>query len=109
MAAPAASLPEPLRALAQRLGAEALGTAAAVTLEQRGWMRDDARSPERRFTAHQRIELTRPAFIWRARCGPLRAIRIEDALIALKRSRPTAHALRHRHPHTAWDLLRSPL
>ncbi len=66
-----------------------------------GWMRDDARSPERRFTAHQRIELTRPAFIWRARCEPLRAIRIEDALIALKRSRPTAHALRHRHPHTA--------
>ncbi|HEU4623657.1 MAG TPA: DUF6544 family protein [Steroidobacteraceae bacterium] len=76
-----AGLPEPLRALAQRLGAEAHGTAAAVTLEQRGWMREDARSPERRFTARQRIELTRPAFIWRARCGPLGAITIEDALI----------------------------
>ena len=73
-------LPPALIALADRLGARA-NFGLTVALSQSGRMRTSADAPWQPFEALQTISLTECAFDWRARSGPLRMIRIQDALI----------------------------
>ena len=73
-------LPPALIALADRLGARA-NFGLTVALSQSGRMRTSADAPWQPFKALQTISLTECAFDWRARSGPLRMIRIQDALI----------------------------
>ena len=77
----AAALPSEVRALASRLGATSGNTSlSSVTLTQRGTMRDQPASRERRFRAVQSISLRRPEFEWRASTGPFGCISVRDAM-----------------------------
>ena len=72
--------PAAVMALADRLGARA-NCGTTVALSQSGRMRAAAGKPWQGFKAKQTISLTRCAFDWRARSGPLGMIQIRDALI----------------------------
>lgn len=73
-------LPAAVIALADRLGAR-VNCGTTVALSQTGRMRASAHAPWQAFNAVQSISLTRCAFDWRARSGPLGMIHIQDALL----------------------------
>lgn len=76
----AVDLPAAVIALADRLGAR-VNCGTTVALSQSGRMRASAGSRWQAFKAVQTISLTRCAFDWKARSGPLGMIHIQDALI----------------------------
>ncbi|WP_234685843.1 DUF6544 family protein [Bradyrhizobium monzae] len=71
-------LPEPVRALAARLGAD--GSFKRVRLKQSGSMSAGRGKPWMRFSATETIDLTTVMFDWRARIGPLSALTVVDRL-----------------------------
>ena len=74
------ALPSDVRDLAMRLGATGSNSLSSVTLTQRGTMRDQPATRERRFRAVQTISLRHPEFEWRASTGPFGCISVLDAM-----------------------------
>ena len=72
--------PVEVRALAQRCGASQARPKHRVTLRQAGEMRDGPDGRWTPFRAEQSISLSRPAFRWTARTGPLGLVTVVDAL-----------------------------
>lgn len=77
---PVTVLPEPVRRLAERLGATGDMGLAGVELGQAGSLRGAPDGRSMRFSASQVIRLRRPAFTWRARMGPFGCLSVVDAL-----------------------------
>ncbi len=80
------SLPPAVLDLARRLGAQgpsntALQRARAVFAQQ-GTLRTDPAGKWMGFTASQWMSAGQTAFCWRAKTGPLGALRVEDSLVA---------------------------
>ena len=73
-------LPEPVSALAGRLGARH-SPGARAHFRQSGTLRNIGQAKWMRFTARQWLASDAPCFRWRARVGPLGAVHVEDALI----------------------------
>ena len=74
-------LPDAVRTLAFRLGAQADADRSCVRLTQHGSLREGPTDRWRHFRAHQCIALQRPAFEWNATTGPLGSISVIDALV----------------------------
>lgn len=73
-------LPVEVRDLARRYGASDARPEHRVALRQKGVMRDGPHNRWAAFRAEQSISLTRPAFRWTARTGPLGLVTVTDAL-----------------------------
>lgn len=73
-------LPEPVRALAERLGCESTGGAPTVRLSQIGRLRSGANASWTQYRASQTIASDECRFSWIARTGLFGLVRIEDAL-----------------------------
>lgn len=72
-------LPDAVRQLANRLGADSSASLRHVSLRQTGQMRENADAAWMEFHARQRIELAACAFDWKARTGPLGLISVDDS------------------------------
>ncbi|MEW6643114.1 MAG: DUF6544 family protein [Pseudomonadota bacterium] len=74
------ALPEPVRALAERLGCGSTTGAKSAHVSQVGRMRSNADAKWMSFRAEQTIGLDACSFSWVARTGPFGSVRIVDAL-----------------------------
>jgi hypothetical protein len=77
---PLPEIPAAITALARRVGVTNKESSGNVHLEQTGTMRNGPEAKFRKFRATQTISLSRPEFTWRAKTGPLGAIKITDVL-----------------------------
>jgi hypothetical protein len=80
VAIPSGLLPAEVTDLAIRLGAAAESRAGKVRLAQSGEMREGPEKPWMRFTATESVDVTSPAFDWRALTGPLSCFTVVDRL-----------------------------
>jgi len=77
---PTGTVPDAVRALAERLGAGTDGPVGSIFLTQRGLIRREGGLGWMRFRAGQTIATTRCAFDWNARIGPMGLIGVHDRL-----------------------------
>lgn len=80
MIAAGVDLPEAVRSLALRCGAQADEPSQAVMLSQTGFMRNSVDNHPIRFTAKETIRLGVTEFQWTAGCEPLNLLTVKDEL-----------------------------
>lgn len=75
-----ADLPPEVLVLARRLGALSNQRPERVCFAQAGKLRTNEKADWMEFTATQWMDCTKVAFAWNAKTGPLKLLRVEDAL-----------------------------